>query len=498
MLIGPAERAEVVIDFAGMLGEEVVLESVPRTDGGGALGVGVGATSAAVMQFRVTRDAVDDSSVPEQLRPLAGAGAVIVADARSDVGGGPRLRRGAQRHGVDVQRSGLPRAHGRRAADARHDRDVAADEPDERLARHPHPRHRLRHARRATASRHHRGKPGLKETFLLDPGDTVLVAGRFTDNVGTFVVHCHMLEHEDHGMMGQYEVVVAGRPGGARHRFGDVVLHDPAGDVAGPVAAATRVSSASGRARGGGASIARSTRSTTVIHSGRDGKAMPTASSCAAPSGTSTNHTARARASTASSINALVLQSGDDLGDGLEPFLVDGGEAAAEVLVTTAGRVGLERHRPLLGDLGIDPTPRVVEEVAAQAGPNLGLAAHGLCVHVLGAGDGNDGFGEQLRLAREVQVDRAGRQASLLGDMSDGRALVAALGEDIGCGIDDPLTGGTAGGIGRSSRSRHGSRPRIRRWHRVAARAVSAGVLLPADAAEIEVLAESSSVGADR
>ena len=40
----------------------------------------------------------------------------------------------------------------------------------------------------------------------------MLVAGRFTDNVGTFVVHCHMLEHEDHGMMGQYEVVATGAP----------------------------------------------------------------------------------------------------------------------------------------------------------------------------------------------------------------------------------------------------------------------------------------------
>jgi FtsP/CotA-like multicopper oxidase with cupredoxin domain len=47
----------------------------------------------------------------------------------------------------------------------------------------------------------------LKETFLLEPHDRVLVAGRFADHTGKFVIHCHMLDHEDHGLMGQFEVV---------------------------------------------------------------------------------------------------------------------------------------------------------------------------------------------------------------------------------------------------------------------------------------------------
>jgi spore coat protein A len=46
----------------------------------------------------------------------------------------------------------------------------------------------------------------LKETFFLDPKDEVLVAGRFSDHLGKFVVHCHMLDHEDHGLMSQFEV----------------------------------------------------------------------------------------------------------------------------------------------------------------------------------------------------------------------------------------------------------------------------------------------------
>jgi FtsP/CotA-like multicopper oxidase with cupredoxin domain len=47
----------------------------------------------------------------------------------------------------------------------------------------------------------------LKETFFLDPHDVVFVAGNFSDHLGKFVVHCHMLDHEDHGLMTQFKVV---------------------------------------------------------------------------------------------------------------------------------------------------------------------------------------------------------------------------------------------------------------------------------------------------
>jgi FtsP/CotA-like multicopper oxidase with cupredoxin domain len=47
----------------------------------------------------------------------------------------------------------------------------------------------------------------LKESFLLEPDDEIVVAGRFSDYTGKYVVHCHMLDHEDHGLMSQFEVV---------------------------------------------------------------------------------------------------------------------------------------------------------------------------------------------------------------------------------------------------------------------------------------------------
>jgi spore coat protein A, manganese oxidase len=47
----------------------------------------------------------------------------------------------------------------------------------------------------------------LKETFFLNPHETILLAGHFSDFTGKFVIHCHMLDHEDHGLMTQFEVV---------------------------------------------------------------------------------------------------------------------------------------------------------------------------------------------------------------------------------------------------------------------------------------------------
>ena len=48
---------------------------------------------------------------------------------------------------------------------------------------------------------------GLEDTWRLEPGEEVEVAARFTDYTGAFMIHCHMLDHEDHGMMARFDVV---------------------------------------------------------------------------------------------------------------------------------------------------------------------------------------------------------------------------------------------------------------------------------------------------
>jgi FtsP/CotA-like multicopper oxidase with cupredoxin domain len=48
---------------------------------------------------------------------------------------------------------------------------------------------------------------GWKDTVLLMPGERVMLLLKFTDFTGIFMYHCHILEHEDMGMMGNYEVI---------------------------------------------------------------------------------------------------------------------------------------------------------------------------------------------------------------------------------------------------------------------------------------------------
>jgi FtsP/CotA-like multicopper oxidase with cupredoxin domain len=49
---------------------------------------------------------------------------------------------------------------------------------------------------------------GWKDTVLVNPGESVRIIGRFEPvNFGKYVYHCHILEHEDAGMMGLFEVL---------------------------------------------------------------------------------------------------------------------------------------------------------------------------------------------------------------------------------------------------------------------------------------------------
>ena len=67
-------------------------------------------------------------------------------------------------------------------------------------------------------SKSERLKPGLarpenlgrSSRFPISRSMSSDVAATFTDFRGLFMVHCHMLDHEDHGMMAQFEVVPRG------------------------------------------------------------------------------------------------------------------------------------------------------------------------------------------------------------------------------------------------------------------------------------------------
>ncbi len=47
---------------------------------------------------------------------------------------------------------------------------------------------------------------GLRDTVLVWPGQRVQIAVPFAEHKGYFLYHCHILEHEDAGMMRSFHV----------------------------------------------------------------------------------------------------------------------------------------------------------------------------------------------------------------------------------------------------------------------------------------------------
>lgn len=205
ILIGPAERVEVIVDFAAARGETVELRSRAHR---GRNPRGARAYAGALMQFRVGSERLPDRTrVPRRLRPLPEWAERVRKR---------RVSRPDRRWEVTV--GGLFKTtwllNGRTFNPARADAfpKLGTTEVWELVNRTAvaHVMH-LHHNDWYLLARD--GKPPppwedcLKETFFVFPGERILIAGRFADHTGKFVIHCHMFDHEDHGLMGQFEVV---------------------------------------------------------------------------------------------------------------------------------------------------------------------------------------------------------------------------------------------------------------------------------------------------
>jgi FtsP/CotA-like multicopper oxidase with cupredoxin domain len=202
VLIGPAERVDLIVDFSRCAHRDVVLRSVARR--GGPNRVGSRAYEGPLMEFRVgRRPRRDPSRVPAELRPLPGwvaeAPDEVAYEWRISVGGGFSPSWLLNDRTFDPGRVD----HRARLGSTEAWRLVN----DTKVAHVLHLHHTDWHVLSRNGHRPPPWERGLKESFLLDPGDKVVVAGRFSDYVGKYVVHCHMLEHEDHGLMGQFATV---------------------------------------------------------------------------------------------------------------------------------------------------------------------------------------------------------------------------------------------------------------------------------------------------
>jgi spore coat protein A len=168
------------------------------------------------MQFRVTRDLTDNSSVPATLRPVPTFPTPVLD--RSYV-----LRAQTDSTGalagwtINGQRFDSARIDANPVLNTTERWTFFNDSPQ------PHAIHLhdvdWRLERRFQLAFDANGNPtvgaalpvqpfesGLKETFVIPPGTGFSVLTTFTDHVGPYVFHCHMLEHEDMAMMAQFSV----------------------------------------------------------------------------------------------------------------------------------------------------------------------------------------------------------------------------------------------------------------------------------------------------
>jgi FtsP/CotA-like multicopper oxidase with cupredoxin domain len=203
LLLSPGERAEIVVAMAP--GERRVLRSVEPD-----LGLDLfnerfagGADSFDLLQLRAARQLAPSPAIP---------GSLVAFD--------PPVRTEATR----TRRFALgdDTINGSKMRLDRIDEvvELGSTEVWEVVNQHSQPHSFHPHLVRFAVLRVDGQRPppalrGWKDTVYVPPDSTVRVIARFEDHADPdhpYMFHCHVLQHEDDGMMGQFVVVVPGAP----------------------------------------------------------------------------------------------------------------------------------------------------------------------------------------------------------------------------------------------------------------------------------------------
>ena len=186
--IAPAQRFDVIIDFSAYpIGSTITLLNKNDT---GPVG--------QIMRFHVTRAERDESRIPAFLSDLQlpdRRGALVTRTFDFS------YRRGMQNWTVNGKSYDHARMDARPQLDSTEIWQFRTD--------FSHPLHlHLVHFHVLS----HNGRPGpwdagWKDTIDLGPGQTANILVNFQGYRGRYVFHCHNLEHEDMGMMANFEVV---------------------------------------------------------------------------------------------------------------------------------------------------------------------------------------------------------------------------------------------------------------------------------------------------
>jgi blue copper oxidase len=211
--LAPGERAEIIVDFG--VNETVLLQSVAaNTRGSMGMGMMAGEQNPQfdLIEFRAGASLRPSEAVPETLTSLAEVSPKDASRTRKFLlempGMGPMRMLGMgggytiNGHSMDMEYI---------------DEVVKLGETEiweiANAGPMTHPFHIHNTQFRILDRDGHppaANEAGLKDTVVVDPGEVVRILIRFehyTDSTHPYMYHCHILEHEDAGMMGQFTVV---------------------------------------------------------------------------------------------------------------------------------------------------------------------------------------------------------------------------------------------------------------------------------------------------
>jgi FtsP/CotA-like multicopper oxidase with cupredoxin domain len=181
--LGPGERVDLIADFGGLQPDDRVTLRDARSGWN-------------LLDFVVTRSVTDWGAVPASLSTI------------------PPLSEPLRTR--DFQFDGMSRINGLEYEVDRIDFQVPLGQTERwrfsTKGNAPHPVHVHGASFQVESRTGGRGRVfpwegGWKDTVLLEDGETVDVLIRFESWKGTYLLHCHKLEHEDMGMMSNFEVL---------------------------------------------------------------------------------------------------------------------------------------------------------------------------------------------------------------------------------------------------------------------------------------------------
>lgn len=201
-MLAPGERLEILADFSSYTtGSSVLLKSLSFPGSGGMMGGPRQGTEMDLMRFYVDQPPAGAGNIPATLVPFMPLDPARAARTRTfTLAAGRMMRHTINGRLYDIDRVDLQVPFGE--LELWEYRNTSLQ---------PHPMHchatQFQVLDRNGSATLPPGDSGWKDTVLVSAGETVRVLVRFDTHSGVFVHHCHNLEHEDTGMMQNFEVL---------------------------------------------------------------------------------------------------------------------------------------------------------------------------------------------------------------------------------------------------------------------------------------------------